>query len=62
VNFLKTVVLQLPDRELCILGVACTDLLQNYQIDAKAEEIVIQTDTGQRYWQVFFHKPLNVIQ
>ena len=44
--FLQSTSLNLPDREISILAVACVDLCLNYQIDTKTEAVVIQTDAS----------------
>ena len=44
--FLQSTSLNLPDREISILAVACVDLCLNYQIDTKTEAVVVQTDAS----------------
>ena len=33
----------IPEREICILAVACVDLVQNHDIDPQAEAVIVQT-------------------
>lgn len=46
---LQSQMLNLPDREISILAVACVDLRENYNIDARAEAVVVQTDAGRNH-------------
>ena len=49
----------IPEREICILAVACVDLVKNHDIDPQAEAVIVQTvarkdfSTLKFYCQIF---------